>query len=201
MKRVARFLIIATISFGIWAFWQYRVHMAVVAASQFAPRIAAQTLVPAGTEVRAILKDEITESTKPGDPVLGFVSDQVIVNNRLAIPSGARLNGVIEQISKDSKEATIRLYFTSLVIDHEEIRIHARPVRARAPIVTDISILGSAFDAVTEASVGAAVGAVTRSREAIAAGLAAGALRGGSGQDQNNIQITLVLTEPAERIT
>jgi len=201
MKRIARYLLIATIPLGIKASWQYRVHMAVVTASQFAPRVAMPKLVPAGTEIRAILKNEITESTKPGDLVLGFVSDQVIVNGKVAIPPGTRVNGTIEQISKHDNEATIWLSLTSLVIEHQEIRIHTRPVLAKAPIVTDISILGSAFDAVTEGGIGAAFGATTRSQEAIAAGLAAGALRGASGLDQNNIQITLVLSEPVVLLT
>lgn len=201
MKRLALYLlVIAIIPLGIAAFWEYRVNAAIATAAEFAPRTAARLVVPSGTRIRAVLKDGITESTEPGEHVVAFVSDAVMVHNRLAIPIGARLNGQVQQITKTDKDAIVWLRFISLVIDRRQFSIQAEPVVTNLPLETDIEILGNALDTVTEAGVGVAIGAAAQTEEAISAGLAAGALRGASGLDKHDVQITVVLTQPIELV-
>jgi hypothetical protein len=185
-RAILYLLIIAALPLGIAEFRQYRVNSAISAGNEFAPRTNPDTMLPAGTRIRAILKMAFTESTKPGDRVIAFVSEAVTVDGKTPIPAGTKLNGFIKEITPADRQALLRLNFASLDAD----------VMIDVPIQTDLEVLGTALDTMGEAGVGLSLGAASRSEEAAAAGLAAGALRGASVLDKNDREITVILTKP-----
>src|SRR5689334_21990728 len=104
-------------------FRQYREKSAVSAAAEFMPVTALPVVVPAGTQIQAVLKDSFTTSTKPGDSIRAFVTDPVMVNDTVAIPEGARLDGIIEAITAGKSQATAWLNFRSLLMGDKSMHI------------------------------------------------------------------------------
>src|SRR5512147_2969497 len=90
---------IALVILGLTAFRLYRVKATAEEADQFAPAGARQTLIPAGTEITAVLRNGIAESATAGDPVRAFVSEPVVVNGSVVIAPGAQLRGELQEIS------------------------------------------------------------------------------------------------------
>jgi hypothetical protein len=194
-RRVFYLLIFAILPLCIAEFWRYRLHSAATTAAQFAPRTIPHARIPAGTPIPAILKDGLSESTERGASALAFVAADVVIRGRVAIPGGTRLNGVVEEITKNDDDAVVRYRFTSIVINENENNIETQPVIVSSSVASEFDILVSALDAVGEAGIGTALGAATQTEDAIVAGLSAGALRGASALDDRNIQIRLVLSE------
>ncbi|HYR83725.1 MAG TPA: hypothetical protein VE422_06580 [Terriglobia bacterium] len=199
MNRLVRDLVIVTLmAMLIAAFWTYRTEKTAAIAAQYAPAAPHRTLIPAGTQFQAILRDGIAESTRAGDRIVGFVSVPVVVNNELAIPAGTELKGVVEDISAGKKMATVRLNFDHLVFHDRELSIQTKSVIARAPIVSDFDILSSALQTATGAAVGAAMGAASGNESRIGRGIVEGALSGVAPSEKRITQITLVLNEALE---
>jgi hypothetical protein len=164
------------------------------------PRTTVRYAVPAATKVSGLLKDRITPTTRPGDAMVAFVTDPVMIDGSIAIPLGARLDGVVEKITKTRSQALTWVRFHSLVIDGNSLRITTDPVLTRTSIESDFEILGDVAGTLTQAGVGAAMGAASRNPAAINAGIAAGALRGASGAQSGDTEITVVLSQPVEVI-
>ncbi len=129
------------------------------------PRPAPGVTVPAGTGVKVAVSAKITsETAQPGDTWTGTVKEPVIVGDRVAIPAGSTVTGVVSGVKAAEKgsRAFLVLSLRSVEVDG---RSHALPA------TTDSVIAGS-----------------TRARNigAVAGGAAAGALIGkaigGSGK-------------------
>jgi hypothetical protein len=147
-----------------------------------------------------VLKNLFSRATKRGDAMLAFVTNPVIVDGSVAIPAGTRLNGIVEEITKTASQAEVRLRFNSLVIDDKTLHVATDPVLANVTLESDFDILSNAADTLTEAGIGAAMGASGRSRGGINAGLTAGALRAASVVGEGNVNTTFVLSQPLELI-
>src|SRR5262249_31235433 len=115
-------------------FWRHR---EISVASQFLPRTSLRYFVPAGTQVPSVLKHLFTSTTQQGDAMLAFVTDPVMINGSTAIPSGARLDGVVEKITKTKSRAETWVRFNSVVIDDKPLPIETDPVVTRTTISTD----------------------------------------------------------------
>jgi hypothetical protein len=177
----------------------WRQHTRVVA-TQFMPKASVRHVVPAATQVPAVMKHLVTSTTQPGDAMLAFVTDPVMINGSIAIPSGTRLDGVVEKITKTESKAVTWVRFNSLVIDDKPLRIQTDRVLTSTTIATDFEILGDAANTLTEAGVGAAMGAASRNPASINAGVAVGALRGAASVQSGDAAIMVVLSQPVEVI-
>jgi hypothetical protein len=198
VRRVVSYVLIGTILVlaGVYL-WRHRT---ISVARQFMPRTSVRIVVPAGTQVPSMLKNLVTSTTQPGDTIPAFVTGPVMINGSIAIPLGARLDGVVEKITKTNAHAVTWVRFNWLVIDDEPLRIKTDPVMTRTTIATDFEILGDVADTLTEAGVGAAMGAASRNPASINAGVAVGALRGAASVQEGDTKITVVLAQPIEVI-
>jgi len=147
-----------------------------------------------------MLKNLVTSTTQPGDTMPAFVTDPVMINGSIAIPPGARLDGVVEKITKANSHAETWVRFQSLVIDGQTLRVQTDPVKTSTPIASDFEVLGDVADTLTQAGVGAAMGAASRNPASVNAGVAVGALRGASGVQEVDTKITVVLAQAIEVI-
>ncbi len=199
MKRLAIFVVVmSAVIFGSTEFWEHRVEMAAVTAAQYAPRKAVPTVVPEGTKIQAILNDQIIESTRAGDPVIVSVLSPVTINHRIVVPVGTPIKGVVHEIVAGEKHAAISFDFGSIVINQRDVPLETDLVPAQVPVETDIELFGDALSTVMGGGIGAALGAVAESEEAISTGLAAGAQGGRSDFSATKTPLTLVLSEPLE---
>jgi hypothetical protein len=197
MKVARRLMVIAVVVLSAVAFWSYGTHVVTSTASKFKPATRQLTLVPAGTRIRAILPYGITEGTKPGEKVVAFVSPPVMINKVIAIPQGAQLQGVVEQIEENHLRALTRLNFSVLVLGNRSMELHTDPLQATLPVTTDFQILGNAFQATTSAVLGMTMGAGSRDERAIGWGAVNGSLVT-PGIDSNVRPITVVLNRPLQ---
>ncbi len=201
MRRVLPYLLIGAflVMAGVSLAW-YR-NRSVVPGSEFIPRTSVRLVVPAGTQVHAVLKNLFSSGTKRGDAMLAFVTEPIVVDGSIAVPVGTRLNGIVEQITKkEPRRAQARMRFDSIVIDEKTLRIATDPLLANVTLESDFDILSNAADTLTEAGIGAAMGAAGRNRGGINAGMTAGALRAAAAVDDSNINITFVLSQPLDLI-
>jgi type IV secretion system protein VirB10 len=75
--------------------------------------------VPAGTRIPLVLKHAIsTKSVRPGDPVYLETSFPVTQNNRMLIPAGTYVQGVVDSVKRPGRvsgRAELLMHFTTLV--------------------------------------------------------------------------------------
>lgn len=75
--------------------------------------------VPAGTRIPLVLKHAIsTKSVRPGDPVYLETSFPVAQNNRILIPAGTYVQGVVDSVKRPGRvkgRAELLLHFTTLI--------------------------------------------------------------------------------------
>jgi hypothetical protein len=200
LRRVfSYFLIVAILALAGINFRQWRARSVVSAAAEYMPTTAVRVVVPAGTRIDASLK-HFFSTTKPGDQIWALVTDPVIVNGSTAIPAGARLDGVIDQIAKVEGRAVMLLHFDSLAIGETFLHIETEPVRTNAPIESDFEILGNALGTVASTGIGVAIGAAGGTESGVAAGVTAGAIRGAAAVNDSDTEITVVLAQPFEVI-
>jgi hypothetical protein len=198
VKRIFSYLLIGAIVV-LSGIFLWRQHIRVIG-TQFMPTTSVRHVVPAATQVPAVLKHLVTSTTQPGDAMLAFVTDPVMINGSIVIPLGARMDGVVEKINKTDSQAVTWVRFNSLVIDDKPLPIETDLVLTSTNIATDFEILGDVADTLTEAGVGAAMGAASRNPASINAGVAVGALRGAASVQSGDTQITVVLSQPVEVI-
>src|SRR5207302_1130730 len=79
LRRLIPYLLIGAILIvaGVCVWW-YRNRSIVSAASEFMPRTSVYLVVPAGTQIQAVLKNLFSSATKPGDAMLAFVTDPLV---------------------------------------------------------------------------------------------------------------------------
>jgi hypothetical protein len=81
-------------------------------------------IVPAGTKVLLELKSSInTKSAKPGDGIYLASTFPVVVGNRVLIPSGVYVQGVIDSIERPGREknAQLNMHFTSMIFPNGSV--------------------------------------------------------------------------------
>lgn len=103
---------------------------AVLAAAQAAPPAAesskknefdapVRVTVPAGTKIPLVLKHAIsTKSVRPGDPVYLETTFPVAQNNRMLIPAGTYVQGVVDSVKRAGRvsgRAELLMHFTTLI--------------------------------------------------------------------------------------
>lgn len=75
--------------------------------------------VPAGTKVLLSLRSAIhTKTAKPGDAVYLSSNFPVVVGNRVVIPTGVYVQGVIDSVVRPGRvkgRAAVRMHFTSMI--------------------------------------------------------------------------------------
>jgi len=75
--------------------------------------------VPAGTRIPLVLKHAIsTKSVRPGDPVYLQTNFPVAQDNRILIPSGTYVQGVVDSIKRPGRvkgRAELLMHFTTLI--------------------------------------------------------------------------------------
>jgi hypothetical protein len=75
--------------------------------------------VPAGTKVLLSLRSAIhTKTAKPGDGVYLSSNFPVVVENRVVIPTGVYVQGVIDEVVRPGRvkgRAAVRMHFTSMI--------------------------------------------------------------------------------------
>ncbi len=81
--------------------------------------------VPAGTKVLLQLKNSInTRSAKPGDGVYLTSSFPVVVGNRIMIPAGVYVQGVVDRVQRAGRvkgKAQLDMHFTSIVFPNGSV--------------------------------------------------------------------------------
>jgi hypothetical protein len=190
--RVIRLAVAAAMIMGaISGFRSHRVRAAAEAAL-FQPATAKLVPLPAGTAIRAVIRNGIASSAVPGDTVLAFVSMDVVFNDRVMIPSVAQLKGSVEDLDVFGATGQARLNFTGLLTPAGAFLIHTRPVQVITPLQSDTKILFTALTTPLGAILGAAMGAESGDVRMIIRGLMAGtsAIR----LDKSEVPITVTLT-------
>jgi hypothetical protein len=83
--------------------------------------------VPAGTKVLLELRSAInTKSARPGDGVYLASAFPVVVGNRVVIPSGVYVQGVVDSVVRpgrglDPKKAQLNMHFTSMIFPNGSV--------------------------------------------------------------------------------
>jgi hypothetical protein len=82
-------------------------------------------IVPEGTKIPLVLKNEIsTRDARPGDPVF-LVSDfPVVENGEVVLPAGLSVKGVIDSVQRGGKvkgRAQLQLHFESLILPNNVV--------------------------------------------------------------------------------
>jgi len=86
---------------------------------QTSAETAAQLVVPAGTKIPLVLKHAIsTKSARPGDPVYLESTFPVTQNNRMLIPAGTYVQGVIDNVRRPGRmkgRSELLMHFTTMI--------------------------------------------------------------------------------------
>ncbi len=91
-----------------------------------APSVAATSyVVPAGTKVLLQLRSSInTKSAKPGDGVYLASTFPVVVGNRVMIPAGVYVQGVVDRVARAGRvkgKAQLDMHFTSMIFPNGSV--------------------------------------------------------------------------------
>ena len=82
-------------------------------------------LVPAGTKVLLQLRSAVnTKSAKPGDGVYLASTFPVVVGNRVMIPAGVYVQGVVDRVERAGRvkgRAQLDLHFTSIIFPNDSV--------------------------------------------------------------------------------
>jgi hypothetical protein len=186
---------VGSILLALCFFWAYRVWTAEESA-QFAPVNIKLASLPTGTEIEAVIRDGIASSAVAGDKVTAFVSQPVIFDGRLVIPSGAALKGNLEKLSKFGASGRADINFTVLFIRDRSFPIQTRRVVVITPLISDTDILATAFATLVGGTLGAAIAAASGDGRMIDRGLLAGGTA--SVSVKTVVPITVSLTDDLE---
>jgi hypothetical protein len=197
MKFIRRAFVFGVIGSAMIGMWLYQRDLAISESYEFLPESPVFKWLPAGTRIEAVLRYGIIESTEVGDKIVAFVAEPVRVNNEIAVPVGAQLNGTVDAISADEQKATVRLTFYQVVVDKKSSAIRTGPVTETVPVVSDLTVIAQAFEATTGAAFGAALGAAAGDVRQTAVGTVLGTIAGLPSVDAL-VPIKVVLSEPVE---
>jgi hypothetical protein len=172
----------------------YRVRAA-EQAGEFPPSTNRLVTVPAQTAIPATLTKGIVESATPGDPVIAFVSQPVMVGDRVAIPTGSQLKGNLKQLSVFGRNGRATIDFTTVNTGGRSYDIHTRRVVVMTPLLSDTVVLGSALRALMGVSLGTAIGASSKDPRLVESGVIRGTWETMNVED--SIPMTVVLIRDA----
>jgi hypothetical protein len=162
-------------------------------AQKFAPLHIAPVLIPGGTAMPAVVLDGIPRSAAPGDNIAAILTSPVVVGGRHVISPGARLSGLMKEVSVSRGTAKVSIDFTVLLVDAHAFTIRARPTDAVLPVLGELGMLTSTFRTFMGATLGATLGAGSEDARAINWGLVAGVQPLES--DDSQIPITVYLAQ------
>ena len=171
------------------AIWSYRVRAGAEAA-EFSPAVNETFVLRAGTAIHALLRNGIGREAATGDSITAFVSEPVMLDNNVVIPSEAELKGSLEQISVSHKRAELLVRFSGLVIRRQRFNIDAGQVSVRVPIVNDIDELSAAFETLMATTLGTSFGGGSGDPRLVERGL----IEGSRILDTTGISIPIAVT-------
>ncbi len=122
------------------------------------PRIIALT-VPVATELRVTLDQELsTKSSKMGDVFTATVAVPVLSGDKVAVPIGSRVHGVVTAVqdAQGGNPAVLKVDFTQIDVQGTAFPLRASVAEANPEKKSSIS----AGDAVVKVGGGAAAGAI-----------------------------------------
>jgi hypothetical protein len=156
---VPRFtLAVALVMVAVSMFWSYRVRAAEEAA-QFAPTRIIHVVLPAGTALKAAIKNGIASSAKPGDIVTAFVSKPILVDSEPSVFADGQLKGTLQKWSISERTGKAWISFTLLQTRGGSVAIHTKPVVVMTPVISDVKILRTALRTFVGVAFGIAMGA------------------------------------------
>jgi len=166
-------LTVLSLMLAMSAIWSYRVHAA-AEATKLPPAVNAPSVLRSGTAIDALVRNGIGRDAKAGDSFTAFVSNPLVVGNKVVIPSEAQLKGNLEQVTLSDGRAEVRIRFSMLVIRQQPFKIHARQVTLRIPVVSDIEELSAALKTLMATSLGTSIGAASGDDRLLERGLLEG---------------------------
>jgi hypothetical protein len=152
-------LSLGTIILALLTFSSIRAHEVAVEAAKYAPAPRTPVLIPAGTNIQAVVRHGVAESAGPGSSVNAAVPSSIVVGGRTVIPSGAELTGKLEKVSFLKFGADARMNFDVLLFGGRAFIIRSKSVELTVPVQSDIDLMGNAIRGLMGASIGAATGA------------------------------------------
>src|SRR5260370_20021125 len=156
-------------------------------------------VVPADTVIAVVLDQTISSKTsKPGDRFSATVESPVEVDGKIAIPKGARAEGVLNEAKAAGRVkggAALSLALTSVTVNGKEYEIHTSAAMSSSKGKgkrTAVMVGGGAGG-------GAAIGAIAGGGKGAAIGALIGAAAGGRGAGfTRNPEITPQAGNPRE---
>ncbi len=163
--------------------------VAALAFAALVPGAQAQTpapstvTVPAGTKVLLALRSAVnTRSARPGDGVYLASTFPVTVGNRVAIPAGVYVQGVIDQVQRAGRvkgRARVSMHFTTMIFSNGTV-VEIPGALNSLPGATDAKVKNSEGEIEQAGSKGKDAGTIARGAEAGAGVGAIGGAIGGS---------------------
>jgi hypothetical protein len=185
---VARVLALILLIVSILGWYRVRAEKE---ADQFLPVDTAPVLVPAGTVIPAVVHHSIRESAEPGEEIVAFVEDHVVIDGRAAVPSGTQLKGIVEKVRVSGTVACTDIRFDAMLLDDVYLTIEADAITARIPVQSDTEILAAALRTLMGATMGAAIGAGSNDPRLVDRGLIEGTATSTPEQIEVPIAVTL----------
>ncbi len=147
-----------------------------------APASASSTVtVPAGTKVLLALRSGVnTRSAQPGDGVYLSSTFPVVIGNRVAIPSGVYVQGVIDRVQRAGRvkgRAEVSMHFTTMIFSNGTV-VEVPGALNSLPGATDAKVKNAEGDVQQAGSKGKDAGTIARGAEA---GGSIGAIGGAIG--------------------
>ena len=160
----------------------------------------APVVVPAGTIVHVRLLQSISDDTKAGDIIQGFVANPVLVNSQIVIPVNTRaLTKVIEIQPRKGGVADVSIELNGLIFKDRNIRIPGNTVTKAMKPLSDIDVLARGFFGILDGAIGAA-GSASVGRSPNAGAATAGRLSAGAQQDIPEL-LVFTTAEPLDLTT
>ncbi len=141
----------------------------------------ASITIPEGTQMTIAVSEKLsTETDESGEEFMATMSEDIIINDTLAIPSGARVSGQLTEIQAPgnvSKKARMTLEFQEVMGPNGNYyNLNCPPVKLEAGSGTRSDLETLAAGTV----IGAVIGGLAKGGEGAAVGAAVGAGAGGA---------------------
>jgi hypothetical protein len=139
--------------------------------------------VPAGTKVLLALRSGInTRSAQPGDGVYLSSTFPVVIGNRVAIPAGVYVQGVVDRVQRAGRvkgRAEVGMHFTTMIFSNGSV-VEIPGTLDSVPGATDAKVKNGEGDVQQAGSKGKDAGTIARGAEAGAGVGTIGGAIGGS---------------------
>ena len=147
------------------------------------PALSHTVVVPAGTKVLLALRSGVnTRSAQPGDGVYLSSTFPVVVGNRVAIPAGVYVQGVVDRVQRAGRvkgRAAVSMHFTTMIFANGSV-VEIPGVLDSLPGATDAKVKDAEGNVQQAGSKGKDAGTIARGAEAGAGVGAIGGAIGGS---------------------